>query len=118
MSPDTVAATIILTGNVHSRFLHRPCYGLDQILCYPGASYLSSVIKAIRAREPNVVLLDAGDSIFGSDANYDQTTSVANTINLLQYNAIALGNHCQSRAGYTIKLHETENMFRIVIFQR
>jgi hypothetical protein len=42
---------------------------------------------------PNVVLLDAGDAIFWSDADYDQTTFVANTMNLLQYDTIALGNH-------------------------
>lgn len=65
--------------------------------CYPGASHLSTVLRTIRSATDNlgsnefVVLLDAGDAIFG-DPQINET-AVALSMNKLQYTAMTLGNH-------------------------
>ena len=96
----TTSVTILVTGDIHGHVLHHSCHThagdheeQNQGLCYPGAPYLSSAINTIRAKEPNVVLLDTGDAAFGSGGEFDETMLVAKTMNLLKYDAMALGNH-------------------------
>ena len=93
---DTMRATIILTGDVHGHFLPLPCNQSDLgAICYRSAPYLASVISTVRSVEENVVLLDSGDAAFGSahGETYENMELVADTMNLLQYDAMALGNH-------------------------
>ena len=93
---DTMRTTIILTGDIHGHFLPPPCNQSDlETICYRGAPYLASVINTVRSVEDNVVLLDSGDVVFGSAQGdtYENIELVADTMNLLQYDAMALGNH-------------------------
>lgn len=88
-SPDgSHAVMLMFTSDVHGHVL-RTCRGTS---CYPGAANVASVVQTVRsASKIPVLLLDAGDALFGSsDAN---ETVVLNVMNLLGYDAMVLGNH-------------------------
>jgi 5'-nucleotidase / UDP-sugar diphosphatase len=82
------AVMLMFTSDVHGHVL-QTCRGLS---CYPGAASVASVIQTVRsASKIPVLLVDAGDALFGSsDAN---ETIVLNVMNLLGYDAMVLGNH-------------------------
>ncbi len=62
-----------------------------------GMVYLASLIQAERAKNPHVLLLDAGDTFQGNSFAYffkDRLDNpIAGGLNLLGYDAITLGNH-------------------------
>ena len=82
---------IVTTSDVHG-YIHGKC---NDLLCSAGgASYLASVLETIRqssmiTRDP-VLVLDGGDAFFGSGV---EPREVAEVMNRLGYDAMALGNH-------------------------
>lgn len=62
-----------------------------------GYAFLASLIKAERAKNPNVLLLDAGDTFQGNAfAQYFRNAvpnPIAGGMNLLDYDAMVIGNH-------------------------
>jgi 2',3'-cyclic-nucleotide 2'-phosphodiesterase / 3'-nucleotidase / 5'-nucleotidase len=62
-----------------------------------GMSYLASIIKDERSRNPNALLLDAGDTFQGNSFAYffkDRPDNpIAGGMNLLDYDAFVIGNH-------------------------
>ncbi|MEA3511328.1 MAG: 5'-nucleotidase C-terminal domain-containing protein, partial [Actinomycetota bacterium] len=67
-------------------------YGAPQ-----GFEYLASLINAERAHNPNALLLDAGDTFQGNSFAYffkDRSDNpIAGGMNLLEYDAMVVGNH-------------------------
>ncbi|KAM7173488.1 5'-nucleotidase isoform 2-T2 [Macrochelys suwanniensis] len=62
--------------------------------CYGGVARRSTKIREIRATHPNVLLLDAGDQYQGTVwFSYFKGREVVHFMNLLGYDAMALGNH-------------------------
>ena len=84
--------TILHTNDVHGRFPTDEYKGTPQ-----GMTYLASYIKAERAKNPNTILLDAGDTFQGNAfAQYFRNATpnpIAGAMNLLDYDAMTIGNH-------------------------
>jgi|GEM_PF-321371 len=81
--------TILHTNDTHGR------WEADQY--HSGFTYLASLIKAERAKNPNTLLLDAGDTFQGNAfAQYFRNATpnpIAGGLNMLDYDAFVLGNH-------------------------
>ncbi|XP_074847051.1 5'-nucleotidase isoform X2 [Carettochelys insculpta] len=62
--------------------------------CYGGVARRHAAVREIRATHPHVLLLDAGDQYQGTVwFSYFKGREVARFMNLLGYDAMALGNH-------------------------
>jgi 2',3'-cyclic-nucleotide 2'-phosphodiesterase/3'-nucleotidase len=96
------AVTILHTNDEHGRVYGELYRGVPQ-----GLSYLYSLVKAERAKNPNVLLLSTGDTIQGNSFAFyfrnapgptpSGTTTLTNpmmaAMNMMGYNAFAIGNH-------------------------
>ncbi len=84
--------TILHTNDVHGTFPTASYYGTPE-----GVTYLASHIAAERAKNPNTLLLDAGDTFQGNAfAQYfrnDTPNPIAGAMNMLDYDAMTIGNH-------------------------
>ncbi len=84
--------TILHTSDTHGVWPTTDYYGTPE-----GLTYLSSQIAAERAKNPNTLLLDAGDTFQGNAfAQYFRnaaTNPIAGGLNMLEYDAMTLGNH-------------------------
>ena len=81
---------IVTTSDMHG-YIHGKC---SDNICSSGAPSLASVLETIRqtsmiTRDP-VLVLDGGDAFFGSGV---EPREIAEVMNRLEYNAMALGNH-------------------------
>lgn len=89
--------TILHTNDVHSRLEQTSddstkC--LNASLCVGGVARLFTKVQQIRKEEPNVLFLDAGDQYQGTIwFTVYKGLEVAHFMNLLGYDAMALGNH-------------------------
>ncbi|XP_021509531.1 5'-nucleotidase isoform X1 [Meriones unguiculatus] len=89
--------TILHTNDVHSRLEQTSedstkCLNASQ--CVGGVARLFTKVQQIRGEEPNVLLLDAGDQYQGTIwFTVYKGVEVAHFMNLLRYDAMALGNH-------------------------
>ena len=84
--------TMLHTNDTHGTWPETYYYGTPE-----GFAFLASLIKAERAHNPNVLLLDAGDTFQGNafaqffrDAD---PNPIAGGMNLLGYDAFTIGNH-------------------------
>ncbi|XP_015264873.1 PREDICTED: 5'-nucleotidase [Gekko japonicus] len=88
--------TILHTNDVHARVEQTSrdsgkCAGQD---CYGGVARRATMIKRIRDTHRHVLLLDAGDQYQGTVwFSFFKGREVVYFMNLLGYNAMALGNH-------------------------
>jgi len=95
----TESLVLVLTGDIHGNFFPPSCQKsrvtTSKCTSSYGAPYLSHVLKTIRSVDTNVVLLDSGDAFFGrgEGSRPDMMELIADTMNFLQYNVMALGNH-------------------------
>ncbi|MFZ0212833.1 MAG: 5'-nucleotidase C-terminal domain-containing protein [Candidatus Acidiferrales bacterium] len=93
-----VTLTLLGTTDTHGHLLawddltNRPVNG--------GLTKIATLIEQVRASEPNVVLLDSGDTIEGTPMAYyfaEKDAAAANpeiaAFNALHYDAMAVGNH-------------------------
>ncbi|XP_077161357.1 5'-nucleotidase [Paroedura picta] len=88
--------TILHTNDVHARVEQTSrdsgkCVGQD---CYGGVARRATAVRRIRDTHPHVLLLDAGDQYQGTVwFSYFKGQEVVRFMNLLRYDAMALGNH-------------------------
>ncbi|XP_060092644.1 5'-nucleotidase [Heteronotia binoei] len=88
--------TILHTNDVHARVEETSrdsgkCVGQD---CYGGVARRATKIQQIRDTHSHVLLLDAGDQYQGTVwFSYFKGWEVVRFMNLLRYDAMALGNH-------------------------
>jgi len=84
--------TMLHTNDTHGTWPEAYYYGDPE-----GFAFLASLIKAERAHNPNVLLLDAGDTFQGNAfAQYFRDADpnpIAGGMNLLNYDAMTIGNH-------------------------
>jgi 5'-nucleotidase/UDP-sugar diphosphatase len=84
--------TILHTNDTHGIWPETYYYGTAE-----GYTFLASLINAERAKNPNVLLLDAGDTFQGNAfAQYFRNADpnpIAGGMNLLDYDAMVIGNH-------------------------
>ena len=84
--------TMLHTNDTHGTWPETYYYGTPE-----GYAFLASLIKAERAKNPNVLLLDAGDTFQGNAfAQYFRNADpnpIAGGMNLLGYDAFTIGNH-------------------------
>ncbi|MDU8914132.1 metallophosphoesterase [Aestuariicoccus sp. MJ-SS9] len=93
--------TILHTNDFHSQF--SPMDQFDNLCspqadaegkCFAGSARLATAIAEARARTKNTVLLDAGDQFPSrTDANLARPELLAELMNRMGYDAIALGSH-------------------------
>lgn len=93
--------TVLHTNDMHARFeqinkysaVCKPDDEAEQ-KCYGGIARIKTQVDHIRARDPNVVFLDAGDQYQGTMWFYEFGGNItAHFMNLLNYDAMCLGNH-------------------------
>ncbi|ELU10065.1 hypothetical protein CAPTEDRAFT_152432 [Capitella teleta] len=93
---------ILHTNDVHARIDQTNKYGAvcsDRDLqgedgCFGGVARRKTAIERVRASHDNVLLLDAGDQFQGTTwFSFYEGTATAHFMNLLGYDAMALGNH-------------------------
>ena len=84
--------TMLHTNDTHGTWPEAYYYGTPE-----GFAFLASAIKAERAKNPNVLLLDAGDTFQGNAfAQYFRNADpnpISGGLNLLDYDAFTIGNH-------------------------
>jgi 5'-nucleotidase/UDP-sugar diphosphatase len=88
----TMTITILHTNDIHGRFPTDSYYGTPE-----GMTYLATHIANERAKNPNTILLDAGDTFQGNAfAQYFRNATpnpIAGAMNMLDYDAFVIGNH-------------------------
>jgi 5'-nucleotidase/UDP-sugar diphosphatase len=81
-----VSITILHTNDMHARGLESK----TEI----GYSRIAGYAKALKAKIPNVLVLDAGDTFHGLPwANLDRGMPVVDLMNQVPYDAMTTGNH-------------------------
>uniref|UniRef100_A0A8B9QHH2 5'-nucleotidase n=1 Tax=Apteryx owenii TaxID=8824 RepID=A0A8B9QHH2_APTOW len=84
--------TVLHTNDVHARVEARGCEGAGG--CFGGVARRAARVAAERAAHRNVLLLDAGDQYQGTVwFSRFKGREAAHFMNLLRYDAMALGNH-------------------------
>jgi 2',3'-cyclic-nucleotide 2'-phosphodiesterase / 3'-nucleotidase len=83
--------------------LHGHIEPLDYFLNKPaqlGLAKIATLIRRVRAEQPNVLLLDSGDTIQGTPLAYyfaqkdsSKTNPMMAAMNAMGYDAMAVGNH-------------------------
>jgi 5'-nucleotidase/UDP-sugar diphosphatase len=90
----TKEVTILYTNDFHAQEQPVKATWVEGSPMMGGAAYMASYIKKVRAAEPNVVLLDAGDIITGSPTSMlTEGKAPVDLFNLIGYDAVAIGNH-------------------------
>lgn len=79
--------TILHTNDMHGRILEEKDSGI-------GFAKLNTKIKDMIKKNPNTILLDSGDAVQGSKiATISKGESIIKLMNVMEYDAMALGNH-------------------------
>ncbi|KRY26807.1 Snake venom 5'-nucleotidase [Trichinella spiralis] len=98
---DSLQLTLIHTNDVHSRFTPinnelKDCTAADIAAneCFGGAAKRMTAVRRIRKKYKNVLFLDAGDQYQGTLWYVlFRHKAIADVMNALRYDAMALGNH-------------------------
>ncbi|MDP3386436.1 MAG: 5'-nucleotidase C-terminal domain-containing protein [Eubacteriales bacterium] len=82
-----VEITIIHTNDVHSRVSFSATGGL-------GYDKLSTIVKEMRAKNPNTLVMDAGDAFHGQTVStLNKGESIVRIMNAVGYDLMTVGNH-------------------------
>ncbi|HEU4933476.1 MAG TPA: bifunctional UDP-sugar hydrolase/5'-nucleotidase [Pyrinomonadaceae bacterium] len=97
-APDRVQITILGTTDLHGNILPIDYYTNKSD--NRGIAKIATLIKRVRKEQPNVLLIDSGDTIQGSPLesfhgrkNNQPTDPMMLMMNSLNYDAMAVGNH-------------------------
>ncbi|CAM4694675.1 unnamed protein product [Leuciscus chuanchicus] len=88
--------TLLHTNDVHARVeeTNKDSGKCSKAPCFAGVARRFTIIKEVRTKEKNVLLLDAGDQFQGTVwFNFYKGEEAAHFMNKLGYDAMALGNH-------------------------
>ena len=87
--------TIGATGDMHGR-IRAYDYALDREVNSAGLSKIATLLKEERASNPDMIMIDLGDSVQGNSAelfNDMPIHPVVETMNLMEYDLWVPGNH-------------------------
>ncbi|MBI3405809.1 MAG: 5'-nucleotidase C-terminal domain-containing protein [Acidobacteria bacterium] len=97
-SPSTVNITLLGTTDLHGNLFPIDYYSNQP--ANRGLAKIATLVKRVRAEQPNTLLLDSGDTIQGTPLAYyfarkDTThpNPIIAAMNALHYDAAAVGNH-------------------------
>jgi 2',3'-cyclic-nucleotide 2'-phosphodiesterase (5'-nucleotidase family) len=97
-SPPTVRITLLGTTDLHGHI--EPLDYYSNKPAQLGLAKIATLIRRVRAEQPNVLLLDSGDTIQGTPLAYyfarkdpDRPNPMIQAMNALKYDAAAVGNH-------------------------
>ncbi len=95
---DTVTLTVLATTDLHGHIF--PYDYLEGRAAERGLAKVASYVKQVRARQPNTLLVDCGDTFQGTPLAYlyaekfsSEQNPVVAAMNALAYDAMAVGNH-------------------------
>ena len=96
---ETVHITILGTTDIHGN-IYNWSYEDGQEVDNIGLAKIHSVVKKVRAENPNTILLDNGDTIQGTiltddlyNTNLELPNPMIDVMNFMEYDAMTLGNH-------------------------
>lgn len=92
---DRVNITILGTSDIHGQFMPWD-YALDKSDTIGSLSQIATKVKEIRSQEPNVIMVDAGDTIQGAFVETFKDEAVDPMMlgfNHMKYDVWVLGNH-------------------------
>ena len=85
--------TLIFTNDLESAYDPIPAYWRDDIERIGGVAELTSLVKRIRAEQPNVFFFDSGDIYTGTLSKLTQGELAFELMLTMGYDAMAIGNH-------------------------
>lgn len=98
MAQEPATITILSTSDLHGHLENWDFFGNEE--SDQGLAMVSTLVKQERSADPNLLLLDAGDTIQGTPLIYyyntqksDETNPMAVVMNEMQYDAMTIGNH-------------------------
>ncbi|MBU3194076.1 bifunctional metallophosphatase/5'-nucleotidase [Clostridium algidicarnis] len=92
---DDVTITILQSSDVHGRFMPWD-YSADEANTKGSMTQISSIVKDVRSKSSNVILVDAGDAIQDNSVetfNKGAEQPMVTAMNYLNYDVWAMGNH-------------------------
>ncbi len=92
---EDVTITILQSSDVHGRFMPWD-YSADESNTKGSMTQISSIVKDVRSKNPNVILVDAGDAIQDNSVetfNKGAEQPMVTAMNYLNYDVWAMGNH-------------------------
>lgn len=99
IAAEPVKLTILHTNDVHGRIASYTVSGVEGEI--GGYAKLYTILTQIRKEAPNVILLDGGDTLHGTNlVNLQKGLNVVGLMNGLGYDAMVPGNH-DFNYGYT-----------------
>lgn len=93
--PEEIKITLLGTSDIHGRFVPWD-YDLDGANTSGSLTQLQTIVKQVRAENPNTILVDIGDMIQGNSAelfNDYPMSSTATAMNAMGYELWTMGNH-------------------------
>jgi 2',3'-cyclic-nucleotide 2'-phosphodiesterase (5'-nucleotidase family) len=91
-SPDQVV-TLLFTNDMESAYKPFPAWWRDDMSNIGGIAQLSTLVKQIRANEPNVFLFDSGDIFTGALSRLTGGALMFEFMLTMGYDAMGIGNH-------------------------
>lgn len=85
--------TLLFTNDVESAYDPIPAFWIDDIEMIGGIAEMTTLIKSLRASEPNVFLFDSGDIFTGALAKLTEGKLAFELMISMDYDAMAIGNH-------------------------
>lgn len=92
---DDVTVTILQSSDVHGRFMPWD-YSGDEANTKGSMTQISSIVKDVRSKSSNVILVDAGDAIQDNSVetfNKGAEQPMVTAMNYLNYDVWTMGNH-------------------------
>lgn len=91
-NPDFKIVTVFATADIHGHLEPYKASGMEREI--GGLSKISHIIKEFRSKNPNTILVDAGDAPYNTNiANIFEGASTIEIMNEIDYDAMVLGNH-------------------------
>lgn len=85
--------TLLFTNDVESAYDPIPAFWLEDVDMIGGIAEITTLIRNLRASEPNVFLFDAGDIFTGALAKLTRGQLSFELMISMGYDAMAIGNH-------------------------
>jgi len=93
LSAEDKTVTLLFTNDVESAYDPIPAHWRGDMEMIGGIAEMTTLIRTLRASEPNVFLFDSGDIFTGSLAKETEGALAFELMTTMGYDAMAIGNH-------------------------